>query len=88
MNSTNEGHILCLRSDLVNGWRLNLSRLNANSRSQAEMSANRPCKRCVKSATIWLPIAFLLRDIAAWIYVFSYEPQQLFPGKLKPAQVR
>lgn len=28
----------------------------------------------LKSAPIWLPIAFLLKDIAAWIYVFSYEP--------------
>lgn len=28
----------------------------------------------LKSVPIWLPIAFLLRDIAAWIYVFSYEP--------------
>jgi hypothetical protein len=28
----------------------------------------------LKSAPIWLPIAFLVRDIAAWIYVFSYEP--------------
>ena len=27
-----------------------------------------------KSAPIWLPIAFLLRDIGAWIYVFWYEP--------------
>ena len=32
------------------------------------------CLPSVKSAPIWLPIAFLLRDIAAWIYVFSYEP--------------
>src|SRR5208337_2479533 len=23
---------------------------------------------------IWLPIAFLLKDFAAWQYVFSYEP--------------
>jgi hypothetical protein len=28
----------------------------------------------LKFAPIWLPIAFLLRDIAAWVYVFSYEP--------------
>lgn len=28
----------------------------------------------MKSAPTWLPVAFLLRDIAAWIYVFSYEP--------------
>jgi hypothetical protein len=28
----------------------------------------------LKSAPIWLPIAFFLRDVAAWIYVFSYEP--------------
>jgi|SRR5580704_23353 hypothetical protein len=29
----------------------------------------------LKSAPIWLPIAFLLRDVAAWVYVFSYEPR-------------
>jgi hypothetical protein len=28
----------------------------------------------LKSAPVWLPIAFLLKDIAAWVYVFSYEP--------------
>ena len=27
-----------------------------------------------KYAPIWLPLAFLLRDVGAWIYVFSYEP--------------
>ena len=28
----------------------------------------------LKTAPIWLPVAFLFRDIAAWEYVFSYEP--------------
>ena len=28
----------------------------------------------LKTAPIWLPVAFLLRDFAAWEYVFSYEP--------------
>jgi hypothetical protein len=28
----------------------------------------------LKSAPIWLPVTFFLRDVAAWIYVFSYEP--------------
>lgn len=27
-----------------------------------------------KSAPIWLPIVFLIRDFLAWQYVFSYEP--------------
>jgi hypothetical protein len=25
-------------------------------------------------APIWLPVAFFVRDVAAWVYVFSYEP--------------
>jgi len=28
----------------------------------------------LKTAPIWLPVAFLFRDIGAWEYVFSYEP--------------
>jgi hypothetical protein len=27
-----------------------------------------------KTAPIWLPVAFLIRDFLAWQYVFSYEP--------------
>jgi hypothetical protein len=30
--------------------------------------------KIAKFAPIWLPIGFFLRDVVAWIYVFSYEP--------------
>jgi hypothetical protein len=28
----------------------------------------------LRSPFVWLPTGFFLRDVAAWIYVFSYEP--------------
>jgi hypothetical protein len=28
----------------------------------------------IRIAFVWLPMLFVLRDIAAWVYVFSYEP--------------